>query len=139
MAVGDVWGNSWLTSWGTSWAQAETPPVPTPTTSGGGGGGRRRQGYQPRFQIIYPNVKRGKTIDKKIGEWIEAIAAGETEEREEVEQVRKAIAPYIKKDTIDLAAMQKDAAQLRTLLKAYEADVQRMDDEEDDELMMMVL
>ena len=35
--------------------------------------------------------------------------------------------------------MQKDAAQLRTLLKAYEADVQRMDDEEDDELMMMVL
>lgn len=141
MAVGDVWGNSWLDSWGASWGQAVTPPTPTPSTGGGGGGGGR-MGYRPRFQIIYPRTKRrGKTIDQKIGDWVEAIVAGDpvAEEPAEVAQVRKAIAPYVKANTIDLAAMQKDATELRSLLKAYEADVKRMADEEDDELMMMVL
>ncbi len=140
MAVGDVWGNSWLASWGNSWAQAVTPPVPPPISSGGGGGGGR-PGYRPRFQIIYPNVKRGKTIDKKIGEWIEAIVAGEpqAEEPAEVAQVRKVVTPYVRKDTIDLAAMQRDAKQVRALLKAYEAEAKRQADEEDDELLMMVL
>lgn len=109
--------------------------------AGGGGGGGGRPGYRPRFQIIYPNVNRGKTIDKKIGEWIEAIVAGEpvAEEPAEVAQVRKVVKPYVREDTIDLAAMQRDAKQVRALLKAYEAEAKRMADEEDDELMMMVL
>lgn len=105
-----------------------------PVVVGGGGGG----GGRIRFQIIYPNVKRGKTIDKKIGEWIEAIVAGE-QEPVEVEQVRKAVAPYVYEDTIDLAAMQRDAKQIRALLRAYEADAKRRADEEDEELLMMVL
>lgn len=112
----------------------------TPFSPGGGGGGGRI-GYRPRFQIIYPNVKRGKTLDKKIGEWIEAIVAGEPEAEEpaEVAQVRKVVTPYVREDTIDLAAMQRDAKQVRALLKAYEVEAKRQADEEDDELLMMVL
>ena len=117
-----------------------TSGAPIPFAGGGGGGGGRI-GYRPRFQIIYPNVKRGKTLDKKIGEWIEAIVAGEPEAEEpaEVTQVRKVVAPYVREDTIDLAAMQRDAKQVRALLKAYEAEAKRQADEEDDELLMMVL
>jgi hypothetical protein len=119
-----------------------TPPTP-PAEIGGGGGGGGRPGYRPRFQIIYPSVKRGRSIDKRIGDWIEAIAAGEPEvaESPEVAQVRKAITPYVRQNTINLAEMQRDARQLRALLKAYEIDARRRakENEEDEEYLMMVL
>jgi hypothetical protein len=123
---------------------AVTPPTPPPVPfTGGGGGGGGRPGYRRRFQIIYPEVKRGKSIDKRIGEWVEAIAAGEPEVEEpaEVAQVRKALKPYVRQNTIDLAALQRDAKQLRALLKAYEIDAIRRakENEEDEEFLMMVL
>ncbi len=127
--MASTWGNSWLTSWGTSWDATVTPPTP-PAFAGGGGGGRTR------YEVIYP--RRGKSIDQKIGEWIEAIVVGEVEATPEVAQIRKVVAPYVRKDTIDLAAMQRDARQIRVLLQAYEADIRRRAEDDDEELLMVM-
>lgn len=41
--------------------------------------------------------------------------------------------------TLRLDELQRDAKQIRALLRAYEAEARRQADEEDDELLMMVL